>query len=137
MQSQELNNLILSYGNHDAEFKQLKKLCDSEKECLKNIMGEMGSEKESYGGFTITRTVSERENFNEQQALAILKQNWYENHGSEPCPFVKTVEVLDSDALESAMYNGELDNNTILKLDECRNVTEVITLKCSKIKGAK
>ena len=137
MQSQELNNLILSYGNHDVEFKQLKKVCDSEKESLKNIMGEMGSEKESYGGFTITRTVSERENFNEQQALAILKQNWYENHGSEPCPFVKTVEVLDSDALESAMYNGELDNNTILKLDECRNVTEVITLKCSKIKGAK
>ena len=124
MQSQELNNLILSYGNHDVEFKQLKKVCDSEKESLKNIMGEMGSEKESYGGFTITRTVSERESFNEQQALAI-------------CPFVKTVEVLDSDALESAMYSGELDNNTILKLDECRSVTEVITLKCSKSKGVK
>lgn len=137
MQSQELNNLILSYGNHDVEFKQLKKVCDSEKESLKNIMGEIGSEKESYGGFTITRTVSERESFNEQQALAILKQSWYKNHGYEPCPFVKTVEVLDSDALESAMYNGELDNNTILKLDECRSVTEVITLKCSKSKGAK
>lgn len=133
-----LEELVVSFGEKDAEFKALKKDYDSTKETLKNLMGDLGTEKESFGGYTVTRTTSNRESFDEAKALEILKKDWNtHNSPAIACPYIKTIEVLDMDALESAMYNHQIRDDVIISLDECRKVTEVITMKCVKTKKGK
>lgn len=123
----ELKDLIPLYGEHDTQFKELKKICDVEKEEIKNQMKELDSDAESYGGFKVTRSVSKRESFNEEKALNILK-----NHGLLNA--IKTREYIDMDALENEIYQGSISNDVLLELDECRSETEVVTLKCTKTK---
>lgn len=122
-----LEQLIPQYGEHDAELKELKKVCDSEKDEIKRIMLKEGLASESYGGYKVTNTVSVRESFDEERALDILK-------ASGVTSVIKTKEYLDMDALENEIYAGNISKDVILLLDKCRTETEVVTLKCNKVK---
>lgn len=124
----KLDELIPIYGQHDLEFKQLKKVCDSEKEEIKKQMIEQGLSSESYGGFKVTNTISKRESFDEEKAMDILKAGGIKN-------VIKTKEYLDMDALENELYAGNIPKEIALLLDKCRNETEVVTLKCTRVKG--
>ncbi len=124
----ELQQLIPQYGNHDLELKELKKVCDSEKDEIKKQMLEQNLYTETYGGFKVTNTVSKRTSFDEERAMEILKSNGITD-------VIKTREYLDMDALENKLYEGTVPKEVILLLDGCRNETEVVTLKCTKVKG--
>lgn len=123
----KLEQLIPQYGQHDQELKDLKKVCDSEKEEIKKIMTEQNSTCESYGGFKVNRVVQKRQSFNEEKAIEILKANNIQN-------VIKTKEYLDMDALENEMYAGNISKEIMLELDSCRNETEVVAIKCSVAK---
>lgn len=126
----ELKELIETYGKHDDEFKQLKKVCDSEKEELKGMLLAANKDSDDAGGYTVTRVVQHRESFNEEKGIEILKA-----HGVTGV--IKTKEYIDMDALENAGYSGEVPKEVLLELDSCRETKEVVTLTCKKTKTKK
>jgi len=129
--------LVADYGQIDEKAKELKKIQDSEKEEIKKRMSEQNISSHTAGGYTVTKVVSNREKLNEDKALVILKQDWVSKYGSMECPYIKTREYIDMDALEAVLYAGEIDKETLKRLDACREVTEVVALKCTKAKPKK
>lgn len=123
----ELKELIETYGKHDDEFKELKKICDSEKEAIKGMLTEEGKDEESAGAYKVIKTIQHRESFNEEKAIEILK-------ASGNTSVIRTKEYIDMEALENAGYSGEISKETLIKLDSCRDVKEVVTLTCKKAK---
>ena len=133
-----LDELIESYGSHNAEFGSLKKVCDHEKEQIKQSMLTQGLPEKTAGGWRVTCTTSTRETLNEEQLLQILKKDWLARYGEDiPCPYIKTREYIDMDVLETVLYADELPKATLLEMDACRIVSEVVTLRCSKAKPKK
>ena len=124
--------VVAQYGELDAKEKALKKDLEDRKLLIKNTMKDSNIDKWSAGGYTVSYSESERVSFDEEKALNVLKAA-YPNRDSS-CPYVKTVEVIDMDALEAAIYNNEIDNDILVKLNDCRTATKVVTLKCSKTK---
>lgn len=129
--------LVADYGAIDTKVKELKKIQDDEKESIKATLTETNLSSYTAGGYTVTKVVSNREKLDEEKALVILKKDWIYKYGSMECPYIKTREYVDLDALENAIYVGDVDKETIKKLDECREVTTVISLKCAKEKPKK
>lgn len=131
---ERLDKLVESFGNHDSEFKELKTVCEEEKKELKSLMEKEKVDAHSAGGYKVSRSVSERTTMNEEMMLAVLKKDWVTRYGSMDCPYIKTKEYVDMDILESVIYAGDLSKETLLELDKCKTVTEVVTLRCSKAK---
>jgi len=128
------DELVENYGKLDEQIKDLKKALDADKESIKNELVSMGEDKWTAGGYTVQRVVSERETLNEEKLLPILKHHWTALHGSMECPFIKTKEYIDMDALENAIYSKELTPNVLADMEKCREVTTVVSLKCKKAK---
>lgn len=76
------------------------------------------------------------EDFDEAKVLMAIKAFWVINHGDEKCPFVKAVEYVDMEALEGALYKGEIPEDVIMQIDSCRVKKESDALVYSKKKGA-
>ena len=129
-----LDALVSDYGHKDAQIKELKKDFDVTKETIKNMLAIGGVSEWTSGGYTVQRVVSERESLNEEKLLPILKAYWASTHGSMECPYIKTREYVDMDALENAIYQKELTPSVLTDMDKCREVTTVISLKCKKSK---
>lgn len=131
---QTLDKLVSDYGHNDAQIKDLKKIADTEKEQIKQLLLEHKEDRWTAGGYTVQRVVSERETLNEEKLLPIIKHYWSSTHGSMECPFIKTREYVDMDRLEEAIYQKELTPNVLAEMDKCREVTTVVALKCKKTK---
>ena len=105
--------------------KELKKLSAQ----IKNYMAEHSDEDVSTKAFTVHIQVRPSESVNEDQMLEVLK-----NAMGDSCPFIRTKEYVDFDALEAAIYNDEVSKETLLELDKCRtvNTTRALTYKRNK-----
>ena len=66
--------------------------------------------------------------------LDVLKADWTARYGNMECPYIKTKEVVDMDKLEAVIYANELPADVLAKLNDCQEKTEVVALKCSKVK---
>ena len=133
----ELEQLIPQYGEHDSQLKQIKAVCEEEKNLIKGAMTASQLDTATYGGYKVTKTETIRESLNTVKALNILKEYWGKKGTNETCPYIKMVETLDMDSLESDIYANKLDKDTLLALDTCREKTPVVTLKCVKTKEKK
>lgn len=126
------NDLINDYGDRDTQIKSLKRLCDEEKEQIKEYLAEHGQDNYSTGHYTVSRIVAEQETLNEEKLLPILKSYWATTHGSVECPYIKTKEYIDMDKLEEAIYQKELTPNVLAEMDACREVKTTVALRCKK-----
>lgn len=137
----QLEELVLSYGAHNAEAKDLKKVCDAENAQIKEIMVSDGLTEFTSGIYTAKYSVSKQESLNEEKALEILKKDWMNrNLGRDihkDCPYIKTKEYIDMDALETVLYKGDIPQETLVELDGCRIVKEIPKLTIVKAKGDK
>ena len=131
-ESRTFNDLVNDYGDRDTQIKSLKRLCDEEKEQIKNFLAQEGYEYFSTDYYTVSRVVSERETLNEEKLIPILKSYWITTHGSMECPYIKTKEYIDMDKLEEAIYQKELTPNVLAEMDTCREVTTTVALRCKK-----
>ena len=134
---EKLNQLVSHYGELDNQIKTLTKEFDSDKVTIKNLMGDNNIDDCTAGGYTVTRQVSYRTKYNEDKMLDILKADWKQRYGDIECPYIKTKEVVDMDALEAVIYANELPNEVMMKLNDCQEKTEVVALKCTKAKAPK
>ena len=130
----DLDKLVSHYGEVDNQIKTLSKELESDKVTIKNELANQSITNYSAGGYKVTRQVSYRTKIDEDKMLKVLKEDWANRYGSMECPYIKTKEYVDMEQLESVIYAGDLSNETMTKLNECQEKTEVITLKCSKVK---
>jgi len=120
-----LEELVTSYGGHNAEAKALKKVCDTENAEIKRLMVADKLTNFTAGGYTAKYSVSKQESLNEDKALEILKKDWSSRNGDTECPYIRTKEYIDMDVLESVLYKGELPQGVVADLNNCRITKEI------------
>lgn len=130
----DIDALVAAYGAKDAQAKQIKKEMDADKETIKEFLSSRSEQSYTAGGYTVQRVVSERETLNEEKLLPLLKGYWTATHGSMECPYIKTREYVDMDRLEEAIYQKELTPEILTAMNDCREVTTIVALKCKKAK---
>ena len=119
-----LKAMVEIYGRNKATLDELKKICDSDNKKIKAMMVEGNHTDFKSENYVAKYYESERTSFDSEKALSILKRA-----GIKQC--IKTVEVLDEDAFESMLYNGEIPIEILPDLNSCRDVKKIPTLKIS------
>ena len=131
-----IDEVVARYGKTDAEIKELKKANDADKEHIKKVLEEQGESSWTAGGYTVQRVESTKETMNESKLLPLLKFDWRDRQGERECPYIKTREYIDMDALEVAIYAGEIPVSVLKQMDSCRETTTTVALRCKKVKEA-
>lgn len=131
--SDALMALIIGYFENKSKSDAMAKKVKEQNELIKNqIVSEHLPDKFEVDDLKINRTVIKKSKFNDEQAIEILRKNLDADKFSE---VVKTKEYIDDDALESLIYNKEIDGTM---LDDCiEQLPDVIQLKVTKKKGGK
>lgn len=123
----ELKELIPVYYDNKQNLDFYKKQCDAENAKIKELMAEQKITDFEVDGITAKYVIQNKESMDEDRLLILLKERGYEN-------VIKTREYVDMDLLEDALYHDTIDKDTIVEMDKCKNVKEVIQLRVSKRK---
>lgn len=124
---EKLQELIPHYQLNKSEMDSYKKVVDKDNKEIKMIMLESQLPEFIVGDIKATCSVSEREDFIEEALIEKLKEMKVDG-------VIKMREYIDMDALENAIYNGELN---AAELASCQTKKEVVTLRVTKIKEKK
>ena len=125
-----LDNLIPVYYDDKKNLDFYKKQCDAGNAKIKELMAQQGLKDYEVNGITAKYIIQKKESMDEDKLLILLKERGYEN-------MIRTKEYVDMDALEDALYHDIIDKDTIVEMDKCRSVKEVIQLRVSKKKEKK
>ena len=121
-----LDEMIKNFYTDKQEADHFKKMADDFNAAIKTLMAELDKEEfVTSNGLIAKRSVQKRESFNEGKLIERLKE-------LGAVGAIKTVEVVDYDKLEDAIYNEEFDAT---KIADCKQIKEVITLKVTQKKG--
>lgn len=125
-----LAELIPLYGEQNAECNTLKKTVADLNKRIKDAIHAVNKENTDIeiDGWRVTLSVSDNSTFNEDKLIEFAKAN--------NIKIVKKKEYIDYDALESLIYNGKIDKDTLLEMDSCKETTSKETLRCTRIKEA-
>lgn len=129
---QKLDELVKAYALNKSEVDDLKKVCDKQNAEIKKLMSSNELPKWEVGDYTATYTVRASRTTDEDKMLEILKADWIKQNGSMECPYIKTKEYLDTDALEDAIFRGELSKELLADLNSCSTIKSVPTLTVKK-----
>lgn len=130
-----LDELIPSYAVHKEEEGKLKKMCDIENAQIKDIMSKENIKKHEAGGYSVTYSESVREKMNEDKLIELLKSKFTKSKLKE-LKLIKTVEVIDENALENAIYNNLVPESFITDMASCKESTVVAQIRVTKKKEA-
>ena len=122
---QQLTTVVPRYGSNKGEMDSYKKLCDADNALIKELMGQASLNEFTAGGFKATRSVTEKESFEEEALIALLKKLKIKG-------VIKKKEYVDMDALENAIYHGQVD---AASLAACQVKNEVVTLRIKAVKS--
>ena len=121
-----LEDLVRAFYFNDSQMKKYKAVSEEEKSQIKDIMKENELTDFAVSGVKVKYVESRKEELDEDKLLEILKKNGLTN-----C--VKTVEVVDMDALENAIYHREVPNSVLKKMDSCKTTKVTVALRVSKV----
>lgn len=122
---ENLKELIRLFYEDKKLLDNYKKSTDEYNKQIKKDMTDLGkSEFETDDGIIAKLSVQNRESFNDD--LLLKKITELDIPG-----IIKTKQYVDMDALEDAIYNGQLDAS---ELSSCKVVNQVTVLKVSKRK---
>ena len=124
---EKLQELMPHYQLNKHAMDSYKKIVDKDNKEIKMIMLESQLPEFIVGDIKATCSVSERESFIEEALIEKLKEMNVDG-------VIKLKEYVDMDALENAIYNGELN---AAELASCQTKKEVVTLRVTKIKEEK
>lgn len=126
---ESLQHLLDEYGNVKSFADDYKKKADKYSTELKELMLEGKLDEVKTADFVGKVTVKENEDFNELQAIEILRETLSEEDFEK---VVKTREYIDDDALETLVYNKRVD---VSILAPCRTPkAPTVTLRLTKVK---
>lgn len=129
LSKEQMDTLVSEFGKNDAEFKQLKKLVESQKTDIKQQLDLMGESDYSSGGYKVHCSVSTRESLNEDKLIQRLKKF------APDTECIKTKEYIDMEVLENEIYHEKLSAEAMTALNECKESKEVVTLTVKKEKN--
>lgn len=122
-------DLAQSYISLKESFDPLKKQVDDCGKKLKSAMRDVDLTEYVVGDKKVTISVTPKSDFNELQAIEILRKNLTPEQFAK-C--VKTKEYIDDDALESMVFNREVDAAILAPAETPKEPT--VTLRVSKAK---
>ena len=125
----ELDELVPQYALNKGEYDSYKTIVDREKEQIKDLLLHIGEKKHTAGGYTVTRSVSIRETWDEDKLLEVAKKH--------KIPVIKTKQYVDMQALEDYLYDHELSPEGAVDLGKCRTQKETVALRLSRAKQKK
>lgn len=123
----KLDALIPQYAENKAVKDKYEKLCAADNQEIKEVMADYALQHYTTDDYTAMRTVSERESFNEEMLLDIIRA-----FDTSDLGLIKTKEYIDFDALESAIYNDKLGKDALLAIQRAKETKIVVTLRVSK-----
>ena len=124
---EKLDKLVPQYAQTKQQADTYKKQSDKENAEIKSIMTSLALQHYEAGGYKVVRSVQKRESFNEEQLIEIA-------HKYNIPDVIKTKEYIDFDALEKAIYDGNISQDVLLEMDKAKDVKHVVQLRISKIK---
>lgn len=132
---EELQKLIEEYGEYNSNVNRFKKLAEPLNKKIKTIMGQQNLDKFESDNFVATYTLRKKEEVDEDKLITLL----YSEVGDEAkdLGIIKTKEYIDTDALERAIYKGDLDTGVVAKMANCKTVKRTPTLTITAIKEEK
>lgn len=133
-QIDRLTELIDAFGEEKDQLKQLKDSSDKKNAEIKQLM--QSCEVNSFGthGFNATYFVKETTTVNEDKLLAMLQQR--DGDRFRELGVIKTKEYVDPDALEAAIFNSAVDEDTLIAIKNCSTTVRTPTLVVKR-KGGK
>lgn len=122
-ESMSLEELAQAYVENKRELDSYKKICDEENKQIKQVMEELGVDSVQVGNKSLKKIVTTSYKVNEPRMVEVLKKY--------NVPAVRTVEVVDEEALESFLYHAEPEENKelIAELNLCKTPSEVVQLR--------
>lgn len=126
---EKLDELVPQYALNKGEYDSYKAIVDKEKEQIKDLLLHIGEKKYTAGGYTVTRSVSVKETWDEDKLLEVAKKH--------KIPVIKTKQYVDMQALEDYLYDHELSPEGAVDLGKCRTQKETVALRLSKSKQKK
>ena len=121
---EKLDELVPQYALNKGEYDSYKAIVDEEKEQIKDLLLHIGEKKYTAGGYTVTRSVSVKETWDEDKLLEVAKKH--------KIPVIKTKQYVDMQALEDYLYDHELSPEGAVDLGKCRTQKETVALRLSK-----
>lgn len=126
----DLKTLVPQYYENKTNLDFYKKQCEAENAEIKKLMAEQKLKDFEAEGIIVKYIVQKKESFNEDALLTLLKNTGYES-------VIRTKEYVDMDLLENALYHDAIDKGTVVEMDKCKEVKEVVQLRVSKKKEKK
>lgn len=131
---QKLDELILSFVDHKEREGELKKICDSENTQIKDMMAQEGLKKYEVGCYRANYVESTREKMNEEKLLQLLHNSFTKKKLKE-LGLIKTIEQVDENALENAIYNNLLGPDFVQSMASCKESTVTVSLRVTTFKS--
>lgn len=134
----QLQILIPEYGLNKTKADELKAVIDDGNKEIKRLCKELSVDSMEIEGWTMSYKVITKNTANEEKMLDVIKAYWSKHNGSMQCPYIKTKEYIDVDALENEIFNGNLtDKDVLMKIKSCytEKQEERLTVKKTKVKG--
>ena len=128
----ELKDLVDSYAQHNETFNELKKVVKDEGDEIKQRFLAEDISKFEGDGFSVSMSTRTTETLIEDKLLVLLKNSDIDQDVLSKV--VKTKEYIDFDALESAIYKGDIMENVVATFDVCREVKETQVLRVNRKK---
>ena len=135
--AEQLTDLINSYAKNKDILKQYKDQTDKENADIKTAMKQLitidkdGKRFYSTPNWVVTLAEIDTSKMNEDKLITWLKQNKLGKG------IIKKKEYIDSNALESAIYNGLIAQEQLIEMESCKDNSTQERLTISKNKGGK
>ena len=128
---------VKDYCQKKDEEKVLKKAISSLGETIKNELINSKETDAKFDKYTVRLETRTTESVDEAKLLSVLESDWIKRNGedSDLPPYIKVARYVDMDALESAIYNGEISKETLLAIDGCRVKKESVALTYKEAKN--
>lgn len=123
---EELEDLIRAFYYNESQKKEYASIADDKKAKIKALMKENDIKDFEVGDLKAKYVVSNTDEINEQALLELLKK-----HNITQC--IRTVEVVDMDLLENALYHNEIPESVVKSMDKCKTTKEVVKLLVKKV----
>lgn len=127
--AETLEDMIKIYVGKKEELDPLKKQVDDYNKRIKSEMTNRDLTEFTVGDIRASISVTPKSDFNELQAIEILRKNLTPDQFSR---VVKTREYIDDDAFENLVYNHEVDASILAPAETPKEPT--ITLRIGKAK---
>ena len=127
-----LNELVPRYYANKETEKVLKKEIDADNKEIKQIMLDSNSENEVIEDYKVSCKTIVTEDFDKDLLISKLVSIWKDaGNGDVACPWIEYVPKVNDEALEDAIYNGEISPED---LKSCKVSKSQVRLTVRKVK---